>query len=255
MRQVFVDLRRRRILAGPGRRTGPARAITSARSLRSVAPSAACLLGYDDSAGHVGCRAGGEPSAPEIRAAERALGSSQGERAGGRPRIPGGRAAPDATSVSVGVPRHPRAACLCRTDAHLLPYRGRPAAAAVKASVGLRLRGDRLSRPAAAASRAHEHRILRPPGRSRPGQAGRSQCGHPKPRAVSPGIPGPGADTDRRKRPGRGTPRAHPAEYLAAALRKDAAKGIGPGAEVDVRLYFDTSRVRATGYRLYLFFP
>ena len=46
-----------------------------------------------------------------------------------------------------------------------------------------------------------------------------------------------------------------PAEYLAAALRKDATKGIGPGAEVDVHLYFDTSRVRATGYRLYLFFP
>lgn len=46
-----------------------------------------------------------------------------------------------------------------------------------------------------------------------------------------------------------------PAEYLAAAHGVNAAKGIGPGAEVDLHLYFDTSRVRATGYRLYLFFP
>ena len=46
-----------------------------------------------------------------------------------------------------------------------------------------------------------------------------------------------------------------PAEYLAAARKKDAADGIASGAEVDVHLYFDTSQVRATGYRLYLFFP
>jgi len=46
-----------------------------------------------------------------------------------------------------------------------------------------------------------------------------------------------------------------PTEYLAAEQRKDAANGIASGAEVDVHLYFDTSRVRATGYRLYLFFP
>lgn len=46
-----------------------------------------------------------------------------------------------------------------------------------------------------------------------------------------------------------------PAEYLAPAREKDATKGISPGAEVDVRLFFDTSRVRVTGYRLYLFFP
>lgn len=46
-----------------------------------------------------------------------------------------------------------------------------------------------------------------------------------------------------------------PADYLVAAREKDAANGIASGAEVDVHLYFDTSRVRATGYRLYLFFP
>jgi len=45
-----------------------------------------------------------------------------------------------------------------------------------------------------------------------------------------------------------------PADYLAA--RKAAmAGGIGPETEAVVRLYFDSSRVRATGYRLYLFFP
>jgi len=46
-----------------------------------------------------------------------------------------------------------------------------------------------------------------------------------------------------------------PADYLEAAREKATATGIGPGAEVLVRLYFDTSRVPATGYRLYLFFP
>ena len=46
-----------------------------------------------------------------------------------------------------------------------------------------------------------------------------------------------------------------PAEYLDGARDTNTVAGIGPGAEVAVRLYFDTSRVRATGYRLYLFFP
>jgi predicted Zn finger-like uncharacterized protein len=46
-----------------------------------------------------------------------------------------------------------------------------------------------------------------------------------------------------------------PPEYLDTTREKDAASGIASGAEVAVRLYFDTSRVRATGYRLYLFFP
>lgn len=46
-----------------------------------------------------------------------------------------------------------------------------------------------------------------------------------------------------------------PTDYVSAARGSGALNGIGPGAEVVVRLQFDTSRVRATGYRLYLFFP
>ena len=46
-----------------------------------------------------------------------------------------------------------------------------------------------------------------------------------------------------------------PADYVPAPRGRSAMNGIGPGAEVVVRLHFDTSRVRATGYRLYLFFP
>ena len=46
-----------------------------------------------------------------------------------------------------------------------------------------------------------------------------------------------------------------PADYaqgLAPALR---GPGIAPGAEAVLRLHFDTGGVRATGYRLYLFYP
>jgi Protein of unknown function (DUF3426) len=50
-----------------------------------------------------------------------------------------------------------------------------------------------------------------------------------------------------------------PTDYVAAPRGQSEATngaiGIGPGAEVIVRLHFDTSLVRATGYRLYLFFP
>ncbi|MGH8735851.1 MAG: DUF3426 domain-containing protein [Burkholderiales bacterium] len=46
-----------------------------------------------------------------------------------------------------------------------------------------------------------------------------------------------------------------PADYVSVARGPGALNRIGPGAEVVVRLHFDTSRVRATGYRLYLFFP
>ena len=46
-----------------------------------------------------------------------------------------------------------------------------------------------------------------------------------------------------------------PADYVPTPRSRSAISGIGPGAEVVVRLHFDTSRVRATGYRLYLFFP
>ena len=46
-----------------------------------------------------------------------------------------------------------------------------------------------------------------------------------------------------------------PADYaqgLAPALR---GPGLAPGAEAVLRLHFDTGGVRATGYRLYLFYP
>ena len=45
-----------------------------------------------------------------------------------------------------------------------------------------------------------------------------------------------------------------PAEYMQAAGQQ-LAPGIGPGAEAVVRVHFDTRGVRATGYRLYLFYP
>jgi hypothetical protein len=46
-----------------------------------------------------------------------------------------------------------------------------------------------------------------------------------------------------------------PADYaqgLAAALQ---GPGLAPGAEAVLRLHFDSGGVRATGYRLYLFYP
>jgi len=43
-----------------------------------------------------------------------------------------------------------------------------------------------------------------------------------------------------------------PAEYLNPAV--DSARGIGAQQEVSIRLYLDTADLRATGYRLYLFF-
>ena len=47
-----------------------------------------------------------------------------------------------------------------------------------------------------------------------------------------------------------------PADYLDARLSSEAAtQGIGGGSETLVRVHFDASRVRATGYRLYLFYP
>lgn len=41
-----------------------------------------------------------------------------------------------------------------------------------------------------------------------------------------------------------------PADYLEAV----DARGIGAGEEISIRLYLDTGRIQATGYRLYLFF-
>ena len=46
-----------------------------------------------------------------------------------------------------------------------------------------------------------------------------------------------------------------PRDYLDARARALLAQGIGPGNEASVRLLLDTSRTRATGYRLYLFYP
>ncbi len=44
----------------------------------------------------------------------------------------------------------------------------------------------------------------------------------------------------------------HPGEYLDASAER--GRGIGAQQEVAIRLYLDTADLRATGYRLYLFF-
>ncbi len=46
-----------------------------------------------------------------------------------------------------------------------------------------------------------------------------------------------------------------PADYLAGLPPEQAARGIGAGADVPLRVYFDTGGLRAIGYRMYLFFP
>jgi len=46
-----------------------------------------------------------------------------------------------------------------------------------------------------------------------------------------------------------------PANYLAGVAAERVAQGIGPGADVALRLYFDTGGLKAVGYRMYLFFP
>ncbi len=47
-----------------------------------------------------------------------------------------------------------------------------------------------------------------------------------------------------------------PRDYLEAARAAQMlAKGIAPGAEASLRVYLDSSRSAATGYRLYLFYP
>lgn len=46
-----------------------------------------------------------------------------------------------------------------------------------------------------------------------------------------------------------------PADYLHGAAAERLAQGIAAGAETALRVHFDTSGVRAVGYRLYLFFP
>lgn len=46
-----------------------------------------------------------------------------------------------------------------------------------------------------------------------------------------------------------------PSDYLDTRARALLAQGIAPGSEATVRVLLDTSRTRATGYRLYLFYP
>jgi predicted Zn finger-like uncharacterized protein len=46
-----------------------------------------------------------------------------------------------------------------------------------------------------------------------------------------------------------------PADYLGGASADAVARGIGPGADTVLRVYIDTSGLRAVGYRMYLFFP
>jgi len=47
-----------------------------------------------------------------------------------------------------------------------------------------------------------------------------------------------------------------PRDYLEQARRDELAyQGIAGGAEAPLRIFLDTSRTRATGYRLYLFYP
>jgi predicted Zn finger-like uncharacterized protein len=46
-----------------------------------------------------------------------------------------------------------------------------------------------------------------------------------------------------------------PPDYLDAARAASLTQGIAPGADASFRVYFDPGRARATGYRIYLFYP
>jgi predicted Zn finger-like uncharacterized protein len=46
-----------------------------------------------------------------------------------------------------------------------------------------------------------------------------------------------------------------PADYLGGVSAEAVARGIGPGADAVLRVYIDTTGLRAIGYRMYLFFP
>jgi predicted Zn finger-like uncharacterized protein len=46
-----------------------------------------------------------------------------------------------------------------------------------------------------------------------------------------------------------------PANYLDAARLAAVGQGIGSSSEASLRVFFDAGRARATGYRLYLFYP
>jgi hypothetical protein len=46
-----------------------------------------------------------------------------------------------------------------------------------------------------------------------------------------------------------------PADYLAGVAADALARGIGPGTDAVLRVYIDTTGLRAVGYRMYLFYP
>lgn len=46
-----------------------------------------------------------------------------------------------------------------------------------------------------------------------------------------------------------------PRDYLAGTSSERVAQGIAAGADIALRMYIDTSGVKAIGYRMYLFFP
>ena len=46
-----------------------------------------------------------------------------------------------------------------------------------------------------------------------------------------------------------------PRDYLDVARVAPVGQGIGPGADTSFRVLLDAGRTRATGYRLYLFYP
>jgi predicted Zn finger-like uncharacterized protein len=46
-----------------------------------------------------------------------------------------------------------------------------------------------------------------------------------------------------------------PSDYLVGLPAEQVAHGIGAGTDAPLRVYFDAGSLRATGYRMYLFFP
>jgi hypothetical protein len=46
-----------------------------------------------------------------------------------------------------------------------------------------------------------------------------------------------------------------PGDYLDPARASNASHGIAPSSEAAFRVNLDAGRARATGYRLYLFYP
>ena len=46
-----------------------------------------------------------------------------------------------------------------------------------------------------------------------------------------------------------------PSDYLTGSAAGQITRGLAPGADAALRIYFDTSGLKAVGYRMYLFFP